>query len=63
MPDFDFAILGAGAMALACDNPKRPGLEPLLCVQALLECLGAFPTAASREPVSGPPVVEQRILG
>ena len=29
------------ADVIASDNPKRPGAEPLLQVQALLECLGA----------------------
>ena len=33
-------ILDSSALVIACDNAKRPGLEPLLGVQALLECLG-----------------------
>ena len=34
-------ILSAGADTIASDNPKRAGLEPLLCAQALWECLAA----------------------
>jgi len=50
-------ILNAEALVIACDNPKRPGLEPLLGVQALLECLGvaigtATPSAAPKAAVS-----------
>ncbi|PQO42355.1 type I polyketide synthase [Blastopirellula marina] len=33
-------ILSADANVIATDNPKRPGLENLLAVQALLDCLG-----------------------
>ncbi len=47
-------IVDAELIAIACDNPKRPGVEPLLCVQALLECLGAVP-AKSAAKVPSPP--------
>jgi acyl transferase domain-containing protein/NADP-dependent 3-hydroxy acid dehydrogenase YdfG len=40
-------ILDAAAEVVACDNPKRPGIESLLGVQALLECLGAMPAPAN----------------
>jgi acyl transferase domain-containing protein/acyl carrier protein/NAD(P)-dependent dehydrogenase (short-subunit alcohol dehydrogenase family) len=41
-------IVSDSADTVACDNPKRAGLEPLLCAQALLECLGACgPTKSS----------------
>jgi acyl carrier protein/NAD(P)-dependent dehydrogenase (short-subunit alcohol dehydrogenase family) len=49
-------ILDAGVSAIACDNPKRAGLEPLLCVQALLECLGVHPANAVDRPKSQPGV-------
>ncbi|HTU25395.1 MAG TPA: acyltransferase domain-containing protein, partial [Pirellulales bacterium] len=45
-------ILGAAADVIASDNPKRTPWEPLLGVQALLECLGACP-AATTEPTVG----------
>jgi len=45
-------ILDAEASVIACDNPKRPGLEPLAYVQALLECLGAYGVAAPATAVS-----------
>jgi malonyl CoA-acyl carrier protein transacylase/acyl carrier protein/NAD(P)-dependent dehydrogenase (short-subunit alcohol dehydrogenase family) len=32
----------ADAASIACDDPKRPGVEQLCCVQALLECCGAL---------------------
>ncbi len=41
-------ILDGSAWLVASDNPKRPGVEPLVCVQAMLECLGAFKPAAPR---------------
>ncbi len=44
-------ILGPGAEAIACDNLKRPGLEPLLSVQALLECLGVLSAAPSLKAI------------
>ncbi len=39
-------ILDVGAWLVASDNSKRPGVEPIVCVQAMLECLGAFSPAA-----------------
>jgi len=51
-------ILGAEASVIACDNPKRPGLEPLACVQALLECLGVYDARACPAAAHAPaPVV------
>ncbi len=38
-------IVEGQAWAIASDNAKRPGLEPLVGVQAMLECLGAFAPA------------------
>jgi acyl transferase domain-containing protein len=35
-------ILGDGAAMIACDNPKRPGVQQLWQVRALLECTGAL---------------------
>ncbi len=42
------------AMVIACDNPKRSGVEQLHHVQALLECSGALDAAA--QPTAGPPI-------
>ncbi|MDH3719371.1 MAG: acyltransferase domain-containing protein, partial [Planctomycetota bacterium] len=36
---------GSDVMAVSCDNPKRPGVEQLCYVQALLECVGALKPA------------------
>jgi acyl transferase domain-containing protein len=51
-------ILGQDSDAIACDNPKRPGVEQLWCVQALLECTGAWPqlpeTAQTASPNAAP---------
>ena len=33
---------GAGPTLIACDNPKRPGVQQLWQVRALLECTGAL---------------------
>jgi acyl transferase domain-containing protein len=35
-------LIGDEAAAIACDNPKRPGIEQLCRVRALLECAGAL---------------------
>ena len=36
---------------IASDQPKRPGVEQLLCVEAILDCAGALePAAAGRLP-------------
>ena len=43
-------IVDGGAWSIASDNAKRPGLEPLLGVQALLECLGVHRPAAATVP-------------
>ena len=40
-------ILGQRGECIASDNPKRPGTEQLLAVQALLECVGALPLPAA----------------
>ena len=56
-------ILSGDANTIATDNPKRPGLENLLAVQALLECLGvgessttqASPNATTSIPNSATP--------
>ena len=40
-------ILGNEAITIACDNPKRAGLEPLLAVQAFLDCLGVMAPSES----------------
>ena len=37
---------------IASDQPKRPGLEPLLCVEAMLDCAGALEPAAT--PAAAP---------
>jgi acyl transferase domain-containing protein/acyl carrier protein len=55
-------ILGATADVIASDNPKRTGWEPLLGVQALLECLGACGAGATKvqptvQPVAAKPAV------
>ncbi len=36
---------------IACDNPKRAGLEQLLQVRALLECVGGLPAPSAAQPV------------
>ena len=36
---------------IACDNPKRAGLEQLLHVRALLECVGGLPAPSAAQPV------------
>ncbi|HEY1784345.1 MAG TPA: beta-ketoacyl synthase N-terminal-like domain-containing protein, partial [Pirellulales bacterium] len=41
-------ILGSAANVIAGDNPKRSAWEPVLGVQALLECLGACPVSAPK---------------
>ena len=41
------------AETVACDHPKRPGVEPLCCVQALLECTGRW-TSRALPPQAGP---------
>ncbi|WP_158265410.1 type I polyketide synthase [Blastopirellula marina] len=43
-------ILSAEANTIATDNPKRGGLETLLGVQALLECLGVGETPLPSAP-------------
>ena len=45
-------ILGGDAPLVACDNPKRAGLEPLLSAQALLECVGALAAAPAHRAIS-----------
>src|SRR5262249_15832182 len=47
-------ILPAQADVIASDNPKRPGREPLLCVQAPLECVGVLRAVANSKPVTAP---------
>ncbi|MFI4876049.1 MAG: beta-ketoacyl synthase N-terminal-like domain-containing protein, partial [Blastopirellula sp. JB062] len=47
-------ILSGDATVIASDNPKRSGVESILCVEALLECLGvgAPVSAAPRAPAA-----------
>ncbi len=56
-------ILDASASLVAGDNPKRPGLEALLSVQALIECLGGPRASASHAaPVAIPATVSPATL-
>ncbi|HEX4142344.1 MAG TPA: SDR family NAD(P)-dependent oxidoreductase [Pirellulales bacterium] len=53
-------ILGSAADVIASDNPKRSPWEPLLGVQALLECLGACPASTPKAaPAGSQPQVAQ----
>ncbi len=46
-------ILGPSADVIASDNPKRAGWEPLLGVQAFLECLGVPCECCEAAPAEG----------
>ena len=48
----------ASSYHIACDNPKRAGIEPLLCVQALLECLGALEPKTPSAQAAAPPSIQ-----
>ena len=48
-------ILGSAADVIASDNPKRSAWEPLLGVQALLECLGACPVSPPKQASAAQP--------
>ena len=51
---------GRGAAGIiACDNPKRAGIEQLLHVQALLECLGALGRSEAPQPQRVAPLATQ----
>jgi acyl transferase domain-containing protein/NAD(P)-dependent dehydrogenase (short-subunit alcohol dehydrogenase family) len=53
-------ILGQDSTdAIACDNPKRPGIEQLWHVQALLECTGAW-SPVSEIAAKAPSTMQQR---
>ncbi len=51
------------AASIACDDPKRPAVEQLCCVQALLECCGALEAMeqpATLAAAASPPTIGQR---
>ncbi len=56
----------ADAASIACDDPKRPAVEQLCCVQALLECCGALEAmeqpAARQRPTSRAAIGPREIL-
>ncbi|MCC9607890.1 SDR family NAD(P)-dependent oxidoreductase [Blastopirellula sp. JC732] len=54
-------ILSGDATVIASDNPKRGGIEPILCVEALLECLGVSAAVASEpKPAAAVTATESR---
>ena len=42
---------------IGCDNPKHPGVEQLLNVRAMLECLGVFDQQQAAQPSQARPAV------
>ncbi|EAQ79138.1 type I polyketide synthase [Blastopirellula marina] len=54
-------ILSGDATVIASDNPKHGGIEPILCVEALLECLGVrAPVVSTPKPVPAKTATETR---
>ena len=51
------------ALMIASDQPKRPGMEPLLCVEASLDCAGALETAAMQVAWRPAPLLEVPAVG
>ncbi|PQO44279.1 type I polyketide synthase [Blastopirellula marina] len=53
-------ILSGDATVIASDNPKRGGIEPILCVEALLECLGVGAAVSAAPAPVAPSAAEAR---